>query len=254
MRIVRFFYERLPRWGVVENNLIAVLKDHPFGKIEFTGEKAVFSKVVLCAPACPSKIILVGLNYRDHARELGMAVPKDPVIFLKPPSSLIAHQKNIVYPRNVKRLDYEAELALVIKKEGRFIKEKNASEHILGYSCLNDVTARDVQKKDGQWTRAKSFDTFCPFGPWLETELETDDLAIASYLNGKLMQSSTTANVIFSVPFLLSYISRIMTLLPGDIISTGTPPGVGKMKNRDIIEVEIEGIGKLKNQVRMSGV
>jgi 2-keto-4-pentenoate hydratase/2-oxohepta-3-ene-1,7-dioic acid hydratase in catechol pathway len=249
MRIARFLHGRRTSWGVVENNVIAVLKNHPFGRFELTGERIALSKAVLCAPACPSKIILVGLNYRDHARELKMDVPREPVIFLKPPGSLIAHRENIIYPRGVKRLDYEAELALVIKKEGRFIKEKDACDHILGYSCLNDVTARDLQKIDGQWTRAKSFDTFCPFGPWLETNIPSQELLITAYLNGKVKQASSTSNLIFAVPFLISYISRIMTLLPGDIISTGTPPGVGKMKNRDIIEIEIEGIGRLRNQV-----
>ncbi len=249
MRIVRFLYQGHISWGVVENNVIAVLKRHPFGKLQFSGARIAFSKVELFPPASPSKIILIGLNYRDHAREFGMDVPLEPVIFLKPPSALIAHQENIIYPRGVKRLDYEAELALVIKKEGRFIKENDASDYILGYSCLNDVTARDMQKKDGQWTRAKSFDTFCPFGPWLETKLQPGDLSIASYLNGERKQFSTTSDLIFSVPFLVAYISRVMTLLPGDIISTGTPAGIGKMKNRDIIEVEIEGIGRLWNQV-----
>ncbi|MFA5117631.1 MAG: fumarylacetoacetate hydrolase family protein [Candidatus Omnitrophota bacterium] len=249
MRIARFLYKRRISWGVIENNDISVLKNHPFARFELTGERIALSKVLLCSPACPSKIILVGLNYRDHARELEMDVPREPVIFLKPPSALIAHRENIIYPRGVKRLDYEAELALVIKKEGRFIKEKDACDHILGYGCLNDVTARDLQKRDGQWTRAKSFDTFCPFGPWLETKLQTRELLITAYLNGRVKQASSTSNLIFAVPFLVSYISRVMTLLPGDIISTGTPPGVGKMKNRDIIEIEIEGIGRLRNQV-----
>jgi 2-keto-4-pentenoate hydratase/2-oxohepta-3-ene-1,7-dioic acid hydratase in catechol pathway len=195
------------------------------------------------------KIILVGLNYQDYAKELNMENPKEPIIFLKPATALIGHQENIVYPKNVERLDYEAELALIIKKQGRSIPQDKANEYISGYTCLNDVTARDLQKRDIQWTRSKSFDTFCPVEPWLETELDTANLKIASYLNGKLKQNSTTRNLIFSIPYLLSFISGIMTLLPRDIISTGTPSGVGPMQPRDTIEVEIEGIDRLTNQV-----
>ena len=200
-------------------------------------------------PAAPRKIILVGLNYRDHARELGMPIPREPVIFLKPPTALIGHRQNIVYPDGVLRLDYEAELALVIKKEGRNIPERKVSSFIMGYTCLNDVTARDLQKIDGQWTRSKSFDTFCPVGPRLVTKCDWHALRIASYLNGEKKQDSTTANFIFSVPEIVSFISRVMTLSPGDIISTGTPSGVGPMQSGDTVSVEIEQIGRLTNRV-----
>ncbi len=203
----------------------------------------------ILSPVQPSKIILVGLNYRDHARELHLAIPKEPVIFLKPPTAVIANAENIIYPLGVKRLDYEAELALVIKKKARNIPAERVKKYILGYTCLNDVTARDLQKKDGQWTRAKSFDTFCPIGPWIETNLDPSNLRIKCRLNNKLKQDSSTANFIFPVEHLVSYISRIMTLLPGDVISTGTPVGVGPMQPGDRVEVEIEGIGKLFNQV-----
>jgi 2-keto-4-pentenoate hydratase/2-oxohepta-3-ene-1,7-dioic acid hydratase (catechol pathway) len=182
-------------------------------------------------------------------RELGMPIPREPVIFLKPPTALLAHEANIVYPAGVKRVDYEAELALVIGKPGRNIRKKDVSKHIFGYTCLNDVTARDLQKKDGQWTRAKSFDTFCPVGPWIETEFNPDQAVIRSFLNGKQKQCSTAAQFIFSVTFLVSWISRVMTLLPGDIISTGTPPGVGKLKPGDTVAVAIDGIGVLRNRV-----
>lgn len=203
----------------------------------------------ILSPVQPSKIILVGLNYRDHARELHLVIPKEPVIFLKPPTAVIANAENIIYPLGVKRLDYEAELALVIKKKARNIPAERVKNYILGYTCLNDVTARDLQKKDGQWTRAKSFDTFCPIGPWIETKLDPSNLRIKCRLNNKLKQDSSTANFIFPVEHLVSYISRIMTLFPGDIISTGTPVGVGPMLPGDRVEVEIEGIGKLFNQV-----
>ena len=197
----------------------------------------------------PTKIILVGLNYREHARELRMPIPKEPVIFLKPPSALIGRGEAIVYPTGVKRLDYEAELAFVIKKQGRNIPERKAKDYILGYTCLNDVTARDIQKKDGQWTRAKSFDTFCPVGPRLVPALDPARLRIRAYLNGSIKQDASTADFIFPVPKLIAFVSRVMTLFPGDIISTGTPPGVGPMRAGDTIKIEIEGIGSLTNKV-----
>jgi len=197
----------------------------------------------------PTKIVCVGTNYRDHAKELGMDIPGEPLIFLKPVSSIIYDSQEIVLPRGVTRLDYEAELAVVIKEEARRIEEKDVPGHILGYTCLNDVTARDLQKKDGQWTRAKSFDTFCPVGPWVETDIDPLNVKVESYLNGDLKQSSNTRELIFTVNRLVSFISGVMTLRPGDIISTGTPYGVGPMQPGDIIEIRIEGIGSLKNKV-----
>lgn len=197
----------------------------------------------------PEKIILTGLNYKDHARELDMKIPDEPIIFLKPPSALIGPGENIIYPEGVRRLDYEAELAIVIGKEGKKIPEKKVKDYILGYTCLNDVTARDLQKKDRQWSRAKSFDTFCPLGPWIETDLDPSDIQIQSFLNGKLKQNSRTSNFIFRIDFLISFISKIMTLKIGDIISTGTPAGIGPMQKSDKVEIVIEGIGSLKNQV-----
>ncbi|MCF7871173.1 MAG: fumarylacetoacetate hydrolase family protein, partial [Candidatus Omnitrophica bacterium] len=176
-------------------------------------------------------------------------IPSEPVIFLKPLSALIKSGDKIIYPDQVKRLDYEAELAVVVKKAGKNISEKEAKDYILGYSCLNDVTARDLQKKDGQWARAKSFDTFCPLGPCIETELNPDGIKIQSYLNGNLKQDSNTSNFIFPVDFLVSFVSRIMTLKPGDIISTGTPAGIGPMQKGDSVKIAIEGIGSLENQV-----
>ena len=197
----------------------------------------------------PSKIICIGTNYADHARELNLKVPEEPLIFINPPSSVIYDGQDIVYPRGVTRIDFEAELAVVIKKEGRHIDEAGAPGYILGYTCLNDVTARDIQSRESQWTRSKSFDTFCPVGPHIETDVDPSGLKVESYLNGDLKQSSTTANLLFSVPHLVSFISGIMTLLPGDIISTGTPFGVGPMLPGDRIEVRIEGIGSLNNAV-----
>jgi len=195
--------------------------------------------------------VLVGLNFKDHAKELNMKIPKTPIIFLKPPSSLIGHRDFIIYPSEVKRLDYEAELCFIIKEKCKNVSVKKAKEYILGFSCLNDVTARDIQKKEGQWTRAKSFDTFCPLGPWIETEVkDVLNLDIKLYLNDKLKQDSNTKNFIFTPYELLSFISKCMTLLEGDIISCGTPAGVGSMKKGDKVCVEIEGIGRLINYVK----
>ncbi len=197
----------------------------------------------------PSKIICIGLNYVDHARELNMPVPEEPIIFLKPPSSIIGHQDKIKYPDSSERVDYEGELAIVIGRRARNIFSEEAKEYIKGYTCLNDVTARDLQKKDGQWTRAKSFDTFSPAGPHIETDLDPSDLKIKTYLNGELKQSSTTKNLIFDINYIVSFVSKIMTLNEDDIIATGTPPGIGPMQPGDDVVVEIAGIGRLSNKV-----
>lgn len=197
----------------------------------------------------PSKIVCVGLNYRDHAAELKMELPAHPVIFLKPPSALIFNGDSIVYPPQTKDLQHEAELVIVIKDRIRNILSEDVEKHILGYTCGNDITARDLQKIDGQWTRAKSFDTFCAIGPEIVSGIDPADLEIKCYVNGQVKQSSNTANMIFDVEYLVSYISQIMTLEPEDIIMTGTPPGVSPMQIGDMVKVEIKGIGKLSNRI-----
>lgn len=207
------------------------------------------SDIRFLPPTNPSKIVAAGLNYKDHAREMKMNVPCEPCIFLKAPTSIIAHNEAIVIPKNAGRIDFEAELAFIVKKEAKNIREEEAKEYILGYTCLNDVTARELQTKDGQWTRAKSFDTFCPVGPWIETELQTRELNVRLYLNDEIKQDSNTREFIFSPEKILSFVSSVMTLLPGDIISTGTPSGIGPMKAGDRVCVEIEGIAKLENPV-----
>ncbi len=249
MKLIRFIYKKKVVWGILEKDAIRLLRDEPYEKIKLTNTRIEYDKVELLTPSLPSKIIFAGLNYKDHAQELGFPLPQEPVIFLKPPTSVIAHRQNIIYPQGIGRLDYEGELALVIKKEAENIPQDKVSDYILGYTCLNDVTARDLQKKDGQWTRSKSFDTFCPIGPCLETDISPAGLQIKVYLNGRQVQNSNTSKFIFPVDYLVSFISRIMTLLPGDVISTGTPPGVGPMQVKDKIEVEIEGIGNLSNSV-----
>jgi 2-keto-4-pentenoate hydratase/2-oxohepta-3-ene-1,7-dioic acid hydratase in catechol pathway len=201
-------------------------------------------------PAYPGKIICLGLNYIDHARELNMPVPKNPLIFLKPPSSSLGHLGKIEYPNQAGRVDYEGELAVVMGTRCKNVNSSRAESVIMGYTCFNDVTARDLQKEDGQWTRSKSFDTFAPFGPFIaDPELDVSDLFIRTRVNGELRQDSRTSNLIFKVPQLIEFISRIMTLETGDIIATGTPSGVGELHEGDEVEVEIEGIGILKNSV-----
>jgi 4-hydroxyphenylacetate degradation bifunctional isomerase/decarboxylase decarboxylase subunit len=203
------------------------------------------------SPVTPSKIICVGLNYIDHAKELNMGIPQEPILFLKAPSAVIGHEDIVRYPQTTQKLDHEAELAIVIGKKCKEVKARNAYDVIEGYTCFNDLTARDLQKLNGQWTRAKSFDTFAPIGPHIVTKDEIDphNLNIKMLVNGEIRQDSNTKNLIFDVPSLIEFISEIMTLNPEDIISTGTPPGIGQVKPGDEMEVKIEGIGTLRNSV-----
>jgi len=192
--------------------------------------------------------VAIGLNYRDHAEELNLALPEEPLLFLKPASSVIGPGDRIVLPPHSARVDYEAELAIVIGKTAKNVSRGQAGDYIQGYTCLNDVTARDLQTKDGQWTRSKGFDTFCPIGPWIETEIDPSDLKIELLLNGEAKQQSRTSNLIFNSLQLVEFITGVMTLLPGDVIATGTTSGIGPMKDGDKVEVRIEGIGSLINR------
>lgn len=198
----------------------------------------------------PTKIIAVGLNYTDHARELRMAMPERPLIFIKPSTSVIGNGDAIILPAQTKELNYEGELAVIVKEKTKNISKDEARRFVAGYTCANDVTARDLQRIDGQWTRAKSFDTFCPLGPRIVSDIDPTNLSIITRVNGMVKQNSNTKNMIFDVFDLVSFISEIMTLLPGDVIITGTPPGVGIIEAGDTVEVEIEGIGILKNTVK----
>jgi len=197
----------------------------------------------------PTKIVLVGLNYKDHAKELGMPLLPEPILFIKPITALIGPEERIIYPSQATRVDYEAELAIVIRDICKDLEPEEVMGHVEGFTCLNDVTARDLQKKDGQWTRAKSFDTFCPIGPEIVKDVDPNNLKIQSFLNGVLKQDSNTSNFIFSVEELVSFISQVMTLMSGDIIATGTPGGIGAMNKGDTIEIAIENIGTLRNYV-----
>ncbi|MFH1736496.1 MAG: fumarylacetoacetate hydrolase family protein [Actinomycetota bacterium] len=249
MRFVRFRHGAEITFGVLEEEVVRVIKPDPFSDWRETGERFLLTDVTLLAPCVPTKVVAVGLNYTDHAAELSMDIPDEPILFLKPAESVIGPGERIIYPAASQQVDYEAELGIVIKKTAKNISEDNTSGYILGYTCANDVTARDLQRKDGQWTRAKSFDTFAPIGPWIDTEFDPSDAVVEARLNGQAKQSSSTADMIFSVPRLVSFISDVMTLNPGDVIMTGTPPGVGPMKSGDTIEIAIEGLGVLVNKV-----
>jgi 2-keto-4-pentenoate hydratase/2-oxohepta-3-ene-1,7-dioic acid hydratase in catechol pathway len=240
------------RFGLVEKDKDAIksVKGSIFDpEFIITNQAFRLNQVRLLAPCQPSKVIAVGLNYTDHARELKMDLPSEPLLFIKPSTAVIGPNANILYPDSVGRLDYEAELGIVIKKGGKNISVDQAKDYILGYTCLNDVTARDLQQRDGQWTRAKSFDTFCPIGPFIATDIAAEDLDIKLLLNKEIRQSSNTKNLIFRPGYLVSFISKICSLLPGDVIATGTPSGVGPMKEGDEVEVSIQHVGSLKNRV-----
>lgn len=241
VRIVRFILDGKVRGGSLS------LEDR---RIVSSGEVLAMEDVELLAPCQPSKIVCVGLNYAEHAKELKMKLPDEPILFLKPPSAVIGPGAEIVVPESSDRVDYEGELGVVIGKRCKAIAADEAQKYILGYTCFNDVTARDLQQKDGQWTRAKSFDTFAPFGPWI-SNIDSSDADIKTRVNGKVRQTSNTSDLIFGVPKLIEFISRVMTLEPGDVIATGTPPGVGRLEKGDVVEVEIEGIGVLKNKVAL---
>jgi 2-keto-4-pentenoate hydratase/2-oxohepta-3-ene-1,7-dioic acid hydratase in catechol pathway len=243
MRLVRFLHNGAVLEGRVEGS--GIVADAKSGGRSYRPED-----VKLLFPSCPTKIVCVGLNYRAHAKELDMSLPPEPVIFIKPSTAVIGPGDAIIWPENVSRVDYEAELGIVIKTTARNVPPGKVNDHILGYTCVNDVTARDLQKKDTQWTRSKSFDTFAPVGPWIETDLDVSNVRVRSYLNGALKQDASTEDLIFKVPELVSFISFVMTLLPGDIIATGTPSGVGPMRVGDEVAVEIEGIGRLVNVVK----
>lgn len=249
MKIVRYKDGMSTQWGILEEGMIREMEGDPFGHFHLSSKAKRLEDVKLLAPCLSSKIVALGLNYRDHAEEVKLPIPDKPLLFMKPSTSIIGPGDGIVYPKMSKRVDYEAELAIVIGKEAKAVPEEKANEYILGYTCFNDVTARDLQPKDGQWTLSKSFDTFAPIGPWIVTDIDPSQLDISAYLNGERRQHSNTKNLIFGPHYLVSYISHVMTLLPGDVIATGTPSGIGRMVVGDKVEIVIEGIGTLTNTV-----
>ncbi|MGB7292014.1 MAG: fumarylacetoacetate hydrolase family protein [Thermodesulfobacteriota bacterium] len=237
-------------FGCIKDNKVFEILGDIFGVYDFTETAYDINEIKILAPCSPTKIVAVGLNYREHAEELKKKIPDEPLLFMKPSTAIIAHEDKIIYPSHMSsRVDYEGELAVVIGKETKWVNASEVSDYIIGYTCINDVTARDLQVKDVQYTRAKGFDTFAPIGPVIETEIDPSDLEISTFLNDERKQHSRTSELIFNVPRLVSFISRVMTLRPGDIIATGTPSGIGPMKITDKIEIKVEGLGTLKNYV-----
>jgi 2-keto-4-pentenoate hydratase/2-oxohepta-3-ene-1,7-dioic acid hydratase in catechol pathway len=236
-------------YGVIEGEAVALLSSHPFGPFEPEGRVLPLAEVRLVAPVLPSKVIAVGKNYADHAREMGGEVPAAPMIFLKPSTSVIGPGEPIALPWQSEQVEHEAELAVVIGRLCRDVPEDRVPEVVLGYTCANDVTARDLQRTDGQWGRAKGFDSFCPLGPWIQTSVDLDHADITCLVNGELRQSGSTGDMVRDVVELVSWISSVMTLLPGDVILTGTPAGVGPIVAGDVVSVSIDGIGTLTNPV-----
>ncbi|GAA2232526.1 fumarylacetoacetate hydrolase family protein [Rarobacter faecitabidus] len=257
MRIARFIEGENPRYGFVQGEpgaeYLAVVSGDPlFQPVAPTGERVDLDTdgLRLLAPVIPrSKVVGVGRNYADHAAELGNEPPIEPLLFLKPNTAVVGPDDPIQLPSWSREVHYEAELAVVIGRVARNVEPEDALGHVLGYTVANDVTARDIQNSDDQWTRAKGFDTSCPLGPWISTDVDPEDLRVTTRVNGELRQDATTADLIFDVPFLVSYISKVFTLLPGDVILTGTPAGVGSLKQGDVVECEIEGIGVLRSPV-----
>ena len=252
LRIVRFAAQGEVIYGRLEGNTIHCFRGSPFTHFKsFTFSETTYEldEVKLLAPCVPSKIVCLGLNYRSHVAETKLSLPSEPLIFLKPSTAVIGPDDEIVLPRCSRQVDYEGELAVVMGRKAKDVPQNRAKDYVLGYTCFNDVSERHFQKRDGQWTRAKSFDTFAPMGPWIETEIDPDNLKLSTYLNGELRQSAPTSDLIFGIAELVSFISGVMTLLPGDAIATGTTSGVGRMNPGDVVEVKIEKIGTLRNFV-----
>lgn len=246
----RFEFEATVSYGALRGEQVEVLSAAPWLGGQATGRTLAASRVRLLAPCQPGKIVCLGRNYRAHAAELGNPVPQQPLIFLKAPSALIGPGEAIVYPARSQQVDYEGELAVIIGKRCRHIgTEEDPLGYIFGYTCLNDVTARDLQKVDGHFARAKGFDTFCPLGPVIETEIDPANLVVETYVNGVRRQRGNTSDMIFPLDAIMRFLSGVMTLEPGDVIATGTPPGVGSLQVGDTVEVMIEGIGRLQNPV-----
>lgn len=250
MRIVRYqLKNESPRYGWILEDKIGAIEGDIYGEYRRLEAETPLASLKLLAPAQPSKILCVGRNFVEHAKEHAAEVPKVPLIFMKPPSAIINPGDTIILPPQSQQIEHEAELVVVIGRRGRNVTAEEAQDYIFGYTVGNDVTARDLQKSDGQWTRAKGFDTFCPFGPWIDTGFDASDALVTCKVSGQLRQMASTRDMVFNVNTLIAFISSVMTLEPGDLIFTGTPAGVGPLKPGDVVEVEIEGLGKLSNPV-----
>ncbi|WP_300265986.1 fumarylacetoacetate hydrolase family protein [Microbacterium sp.] len=252
MKIARFSHSDAIRYGIVDEQELVVLSGDPmFAGFDTTGERVPVADAALLAPVIPrSKVVCVGKNYHDHAAEMGGEAPAEPLLFLKPNTSVIGPGDTIVRPALSERVEHEGELAVVIGRIAKNVTAENALDYVFGYTIGNDVTARDLQQKDGQWTRAKGFDTFCPLGPVIETEFDSADATIQTRVNGEVRQSAPLSDMIHSVAEIIAYASAVFTLLPGDVILTGTPAGVGTVVAGDTVEVEVTGLGILRSIVR----
>jgi 2-keto-4-pentenoate hydratase/2-oxohepta-3-ene-1,7-dioic acid hydratase in catechol pathway len=252
VRLIRYKTKTEPaRYGWSLEDQIGPVEGSPFGDFRRSNLDASLDSVTLLAPVTPGKIICIGRNYAAHAREHDAEVPEVPLIFLKPPSSIIGPRDAILLPPQSQQVEHEAELVAVISKRGRWIQPEEAPDHVLGYTIGNDVTARDLQNKDGQWTRSKGFDTFCPIGPWIETEFDPSDAMITCHVNEEMRQMASTRDMVFRVRQLIAYVSSVMTLEPGDLLFTGTPAGVGPLRDGDEVRITIEGLGELSNPVKI---
>jgi 2-keto-4-pentenoate hydratase/2-oxohepta-3-ene-1,7-dioic acid hydratase in catechol pathway len=250
MRIVRYQETNaIPRYGWMFEDKIGNIEGTPFEEFRRGEAKIINTDVKLCAPVSPSKIICAGRNYAAHAKEHNAEIPEVPLIFLKPASSLIGPEETIILPPQSQQVEHEAELGVVISKKGRWISIDEAMDYVFGYTLANDITARDLQKRDGQWTRGKGFDTFCPVGPWIETDFDPTDALITCHVNDELRQMASTRDMIFNIQQLISFVSSVMTWEPGDLLLTGTPSGVGPLQAGDQVDVTIEGLGNLTNYV-----
>jgi 2-keto-4-pentenoate hydratase/2-oxohepta-3-ene-1,7-dioic acid hydratase in catechol pathway len=250
VKVARFSNGAEPRFGIVDGPELVVLNGHPLvAGYQTTGERIPLKEVKLLAPTIPSKIVCIGKNFADHAAEIGEDVTAEPLIFFKPSSAIVGHGDAIVIPPQSKQVELEAELCLVIGKLAKNVSEDKALEYLWGVTIANDVTARDLQFGDGQWARSKAFDTFCPLGPWVETEFVPDGQVIESRVNSEVRQNVSITEMVHKIPAIISYVSKNMSLLPGDIILTGSPAGISIIQNGDMIECEIEGIGILSNPV-----
>lgn len=263
VKIARYSHDGQISFGLVEglapdgsptpDTVLSQIDTHPYEPFELTGVSHALSEVRLLAPVIPSKIVAIGKNYADHAAEMGGVPPAEPLMFLKPSTSVIGPDDPIVLPWQSDHVDEEAELAVVIGRLAKNVDADDAFDYVLGYTCANDVSARDLQKADGQWTRAKGFDTFCPLGPWIELELDAEDVAVTGLIDDRIVQNARTSDLIHSIGRIIETISNVMTLLPGDVILTGTPAGVSTLRPGNTVKVSIEGIGTLSNPVIDSG-
>lgn len=255
MRFIRYRTgNEAPRFGWIFEDKVGPIEGVPYGEYRRLEAEIPMHLVRLLAPVQPGKIICVGRNYAEHAREQNVEVPEIPLLFLKPPSAIIGPGEMIFLPPQSKQVEHEGELAVVIGKKGRWISSENAHAHVLGYTVANDVTARDLQRRDGQWTRGKGFDTFLPLGPWIETDLDPTDVLVQTRVNGEMRQMASTREMMFPVDQLIAFISSVMTLEPGDLILTGTPAGIGPLLPGDTVEVSVEGVGSLSNPVGVEAV